>query len=193
MSVIRALRILPLVFFAATAIAPAAPPPVLTFEDLRRVVAVREPQISPDGKHIVYVRSKIDWKADRNRSELVLVDVDGTGARTLTHGRAGVASPRWSPDGTRLAFLAPPKTGKPAQLYVMPMNGGDALQITTNNAGVQDYAWRPDGNALAYVSADDPPNKKALDKHLDAVTITDNDYLTIRAASAYRGGARADS
>jgi dipeptidyl aminopeptidase/acylaminoacyl peptidase len=61
------------------------------------------------------------------------------------------------------------------------MNGGDALQITTNKAGVQDYAWRPDSAALAYVSDDDPANQKALDKHLDAVVITDNDYLTREA------------
>ena len=178
---IRTLALLPLIFFAAAAAAPAAAPRTLTFEDLRRVVTVRSPQISPDGKQIVYIRSKVDWKADRNRSELVLVNVDGTGARTLTHDRNGVDNPQWSPDGTRLAFLASPETGKPAQLYVMPMNGGDALQITTNKAGVQDYAWRPDGIAIAYVSDDDPANQKALDKHLDAVVITDNDYLTREA------------
>jgi dipeptidyl aminopeptidase/acylaminoacyl peptidase len=175
---IRALRLLPFVFFAAAAVAPAATPRVLSFEDLRRVVTVREPRISPDGKAIVYVRSKIDWKADRNRTELVLINVDGSGARTLTQGRSGVDNPQWSPDGTRLAFLASPEAGKPVQLYVMPMNGGDALQVTTNKAGVQSYAWRPDGNALAYVSDDDPANQNALDKHLDAVAITDNDYLT---------------
>ncbi len=178
---IGALRLLPLLFLAATAVAPAATPRVLTFEDLRRVVTVRAPQISPNGALIVYVRSTIDWKANRNRSDLILVNVDGTGARTLTHGRAGVDKPQWSPDGARLAFLASPESGKPAQLYVMPMNGGDALQITTNKAGVQDYAWHPDGNAIAYVSDDDPANQKALDKHLDAVTITDNDYLTREA------------
>ncbi|HET9392984.1 MAG TPA: S9 family peptidase [Candidatus Rubrimentiphilum sp.] len=181
---IRALRILPLFFFAFAAIAPAATPKVLTFEDLRRVVAVRAPHISPDGTRIAYVRSTVDWKADRNRTELVLVNVDGTGARALTRGRIGVDNPQWSPDGTRLAFLASPELGKPAQLYVMPMNGGDALQITTNKAGVQNYAWRPDGNALAYVSDDDPANQKALDNHLDAVTITDNDYLTREAPQA---------
>ena len=177
----RALRVLPLLFFAAAAIAPAATPRVLTFEDLRRVVAVRAPQISPDGTRIVYVRSTVDWKADRNRSELVLVNVDGSGSRALTHGRIGADNPQWSPDGTRVAFLASPEMGKAPQLFVMPMNGGDSLQITTNKAGVQNYAWRPDGSALAYVSDDDPSNQKALDKHLDAVVITDNDYLTREA------------
>jgi dipeptidyl aminopeptidase/acylaminoacyl peptidase len=171
------LRFLLLLFLAAAASAPAAPRP-LTLEDFRKVVSVRWPHISPDGKQIVYVRSRIDWKADRNRSELALVNVDGTGMRTLTRERSGVDNPQWSPDGTRIAFLASPEAGKPQQLYVMPMNGGDPLQITTNKAGVQDYAWRPDGNALAYVSDDDPPNQNDLDKHLDAVVITDNDYLT---------------
>jgi dipeptidyl aminopeptidase/acylaminoacyl peptidase len=177
----RALRFLPFFFFAAAAIAPAATPRLLTFEDLRRVVTVRAPHISPDGARIVYVRSTIDWKADRNRSELVLVNVDGTASRILTHGRTGLDNPQWSPDGTRIAFLSSPEMGKSPQLFVMPMNGGDALQITTNKAGVQNYAWRPDGNALAYVSDNNPPNQKALDNHLDAVTITDNDYLTREA------------
>jgi len=111
----RALRLLPLLFFIAAGVAPAAPK-LLTLEDFRQVVSVRNPRISPDGKQIAYIRSKIDWKADRNRSELVLVNVDGTGARTLTHDRNGVDNPQWSPDGTRLAFLASPETGKPAQL-----------------------------------------------------------------------------
>jgi dipeptidyl aminopeptidase/acylaminoacyl peptidase len=177
---IRSLILLPIAFLAGAATSPAAQR-VLTFEDLRRVVGVSQPHISPGGTQIVYVRSKVDWKADRNRTELVLVNVDGTGARTLTHERNGVTNPQWSPDGTRLAFLASPETGKPAQLFVMPMNGGDSLQLTTNKAGVQDYAWRPDGNALAYVSDDDPANQKALDNHLDAVVITDNDYLTREA------------
>jgi dipeptidyl aminopeptidase/acylaminoacyl peptidase len=177
---IRVLILLPIALLALAASSPAAER-VLTFEDLRRVVTVSQPHISPNGAQVVYVRSKVDWKADRNRTELVLVNVDGTGARTLTHGRAGVTNPQWSPDGTRLAFLASPETGKPAQLFVMPMNGGDSLQLTTNKAGVQDYAWRPDGNALAYVSDDDPSNQKSLDKHLDAVVITDNDYLTREA------------
>ncbi len=177
---IRTLILLPIAYLAVAATSPAAQR-VLTFEDLRRVVTVSQPHISPNGAQIVYVRSKVDWKADRNRTELVLVNVDGTGARTLTHGRNDVSDPQWSPDGTRLAFLASPETGKPAQLFVMPMNGGDSLQLTTNKAGVQDYAWRPDGNALAYVSDDDPANQKALDKHLDAVVITDNDYLTREA------------
>jgi dipeptidyl aminopeptidase/acylaminoacyl peptidase len=176
----RALILLPLALLATAATSPATQR-VLTFEDLRRVVSVSQPRISPNGIQIVYVRSTVDWKADRNRTELVLVNVDGTGARTLTRYRNGVSNPQWSPDGTRLAFLASPETGKPAQLFVMPMDGGDSLQLTSNKAGVQDYAWRPDGNALAYVSDDDPANQKALDKHLDAVIITDNDYLTREA------------
>jgi dipeptidyl aminopeptidase/acylaminoacyl peptidase len=180
---IRTLILLPLAFLAASATTPAAQR-VLTFEDLRRVVTVSQPRISPNGEQIVYVRSKVDWKADRNRSELVLVNVDGTGARTLTHSRIGVSNPQWSPDGTHLAFLASLEAGKPAQLFAMPMNGGDSLQLTTNKAGVQDYAWRPDGNALAYISDDDPANQKALDKHLDAVVITDNDYLTREATQS---------
>ena len=76
----------------------------LAFEDLRRTVGVSSPQISPDGKRIVYVRSRTNWKDDRTDSELVLVDVASGASRTLTHERPGVSSPRWSPVGDRIAY-----------------------------------------------------------------------------------------
>ncbi len=160
----------------------AAPQPrMLTFEDLRRVVSVRSPQISPDGKRIVFVRSRIDWKRDRYDTELVLADTAGGTPRVLTHDRAGVAQPRWSPDGMRIAYLASAQEKKPPQLYVLPMDGGDSQRITNAKQGVESFAWRPDGRALAFVTQDEPPDKKQIEKHLDAVVITDNDYLTVQA------------
>jgi dipeptidyl aminopeptidase/acylaminoacyl peptidase len=163
---------------AAFAAPAAAPAKGLDYEDLRKVIGVATPEIAPDGTRVVYVRSTIDWKDDRRDNELVLVDVRGESARVLTHDRIGVNDPHWSPDGTALAYLASPERGKPGQLYVLPMNGGDSLKVTDASNGVTGFTWRPDSKAIAYVTANDAPNKKDIEKHLDSVVITDNDYLT---------------
>lgn len=153
----------------------------LDYEDLRKIVGVSAPEISPDGARVVYVRSRIDWKDDSRDTELVLVDVRGGSSRVVTHDRIGVADPHWSPDGAAIAYLAAPVKGQPAQLYVMPMNGGDSLKITDSPTGIDGYTWRPDSKALAYVAANEAPNKKEIEKHLDSIVITDNDYLTREA------------
>jgi dipeptidyl aminopeptidase/acylaminoacyl peptidase len=153
---------------AAAAPAPPAPPPKapltiaattqpLTLEALRRSVGVREPQISPDGKRVVYVRGVGDYKADVEKTELVLVDVASGARRVLTQDRDDVSNPTWSPDGTRIAFLAAPGKDQPPEIYVLSLDGGDAKRITRAAGALQGVAWRPDGRALAYILRDPPP------------------------------------
>ncbi len=169
---------------ATTTTAPSGATPAggsakpITFEALRALVTVREPQIAPNGSRVVYVRSVGDFKADRMDTELVLVGADGTGRRVLTRERLGVHAPHWSPSGDRIAYLASPARGKPAQLFVLPMDGGDSQQITNVKSGVSSYAWRPDGAAFAYVSVDDPPKTKAPDDYVPAFRVTDEHFLT---------------
>jgi dipeptidyl aminopeptidase/acylaminoacyl peptidase len=161
----------------------AQTPRVLTFDALRNIVAVHDPQVSPDGKSVAYIRSRSDFKHDRTDSEVMIVAVAGGTPRVLTRGKFHVASPRWSPDGTRLAYIASASAkGKP-QIFVLPMNGGDSQEITHAKQGVSGFAWRPDGNGFAYVTEDPRVNEKQLKRHLDAVVITDNDYLTEEAPS----------
>lgn len=148
----------------------------LELEDLRRVVGVSAPAVSPDGTRVVYVRSRIDWKNDRRDTELVLVDARSGASRVLTRERIGTSMPLWAPDGSAIAYLASPERGKPPQLYVLPMNGGDSLKVTDASDGVSSYAWRPDSRAFAYVAEDAAP--KNPEKVPQAVVITDEDYLT---------------
>ena len=83
-----------------------------------------DPQISPDGRHIVYVRTSFDIRTDVPRSNLWAIDADGSNHRPLRSGRQGHGSPRWSPDGTRIAYVSGAE-GSP-QLFVRWM---DALRI----------------------------------------------------------------
>src|SRR5437660_8477806 len=73
---------------------------------LGKMVRVSDPQIGPDAKSIVVVVSRPNYEEDRHQTQLVLVDVATGSNRPLTHDRRGVSSPRWSPSGDRLAFLA---------------------------------------------------------------------------------------
>jgi len=151
--------------------------------DYAKIVGVSDPQISPDGKSIVCVVSRVNLEQDRNDRSLILVDVATGSRRALTQDRKDVGSPRWSPDGTVLAFLAAvgaPKEEK-AQVFVLPMNGGDALKITDAPMGVEQFAWRPNQKEIAYVTADEPGNKKDIEKHLDAFEVGDNGYLETKA------------
>jgi dipeptidyl aminopeptidase/acylaminoacyl peptidase len=157
----------------------------IQISDFEKIVRVADSQISPDDKSIAVVVARANMKDDRFDTELVLVDIATGMHRTLTIGRKGTGSPRWSPSGDRLAFLAEAGAGKDAaeQIFVLPMSGGDAKQITTAPApGVEQFSWRPDGAAIAYVSSDEPANKKEIEAHNDAFEVGDTDYLETSAA-----------
>jgi dipeptidyl aminopeptidase/acylaminoacyl peptidase len=163
-------------------------------DDLARIVTVADPQISPDGKSIVITVTRQNFDEDRADHELVLVDAATSAQKVLTFDRKGVGSPRWSPSGDTLAFVAiAPYTKDKAnkddaakredspQVFVMSMSGGDAKKITNAPNGVEQFAWRPNGKDIAYVTSEDPSNQKEIEKHNDSFEVGDNDYLATGA------------
>ena len=109
-----------------------------------------DPQISPDGKRIVYVRRFADPMTDKRYSNLWIINTDGTDHRPLTTGNRSDASPRWSPDGMRLAYLSD-ADGK-QQLYVRWMDTGQTARITNLDQAPDAIAWSPDGKMLSFSS-----------------------------------------
>lgn len=109
-----------------------------------------DPQISPDGKKIVYVRRFADPMTDRRYSNLWIINSDGTDHRPLTTGNRNDASPRWSPDGTRIAFLGESE-GK-QQIYVRWMDSGQTARITNLEQAPDAISWSPDGKMISFSS-----------------------------------------
>jgi Tol biopolymer transport system component len=155
----------------------------LELADLQKIVNVSSPEISPDGKSIVIIVSRVNWDEDRYDSQLVLVDIATGAQRPLTNIRKGLSSPQWSPSGDRLAFLAEAGEEKTAvaQIFVLPMKGGELHQITNAPRDIEQFAWRPDGKDIAYVTSDEPPNKADIQKHHDFFEVGDNGYLATSA------------
>jgi dipeptidyl aminopeptidase/acylaminoacyl peptidase len=146
--------------------------------DFQKIVGVSSPAISPDGKSIVIVVSRVNWDEDRYDSQRALVDIATGAQRRLTNIRKGLDLPQWSPSGDRLEFVAAAGVEKKvvAQVFVLPMNGGEPQQITTAPLGVEQFAWRPDGKDIAYVTSDEPPNcSAALSSEGPAIRIDKNE------------------
>ncbi len=126
----------------------------LVAEDLYKLNFVSDPQISPDGGHIAFVKSHIDDKTKEYRSNIWMVESSGGEPRQYTSGPTIDNSPRWSPDGTKIAFLSDRGAGK--QIYVVTTTGGEACQITKLRWGAGTPVWSPDGSKIAFNASIDP-------------------------------------
>src|SRR5258707_2155944 len=107
-----------------------------------------DPQVSPDGRSIAYVRMGFDIKTDRARGAVWLVGVDGKNERPLS-GAPTSGSPRWSPDGTRIAYLSRAADGS-AQLFMYWTASGISAPISNFTESAAGLAWSPDGRWLAF-------------------------------------------
>ncbi|MFN2530491.1 MAG: prolyl oligopeptidase family serine peptidase [Pyrinomonadaceae bacterium] len=155
-----------LIIFSLTVLAMAQQTPRgISPEDYFAFQFLSDPRISPDGRLVAYVVTKIDRAQNRRNSSIWLQRTDGSGTSwQFTTSPQSSNSPRWSPDGQSLAFLSTRPGSESAattavsaeqprsQVYLLSMNGGEARRTTNLKNGVSSFQWAPDGERLVVVS-----------------------------------------
>lgn len=161
-----AAALLALALLALPATLPAADKRPVTETDLFQFVWIADPQISPDGSQVAFVRVSVNAEKTGYDTALWIVPADGSApARPFTSG-PGDAAPRWSPDSRWIAFTRGGEQ-KPPQIHLISAQGGEAFAITDLPHGAGAPAWSPDGKTIAFSSTTndkDLARKKAGDQ-----------------------------
>jgi dipeptidyl aminopeptidase/acylaminoacyl peptidase len=147
----------------------------MTPDDVLKLKQVSDAQISPDGQWIVYVVSVADLKEDRTNSDLWMVSTSGGTPRRLTNSPKADNQPRWSPDGTRIAFVSSREDR--SQIWLIRPNGGEAERLTESKTDVQSFQWSPDGKRIAYLAPREPTaDEEKRTKEKDDGFVVDQGY-----------------
>ena len=165
-------------------------------EDLYKIKAIADPQISPDGKNIAFTVTENNLAEGKSKTEVYLMDADGNNIRNVTDNPAADYHPRWSPDGKSLLFLSTRHEGP--QAWLLPLAGGEPTQVTHFTTGVSDAVWTSDGKHIVFTSdvfpecgADGDCNKK-IDESMSSGPIQAHmaDHLLYRHWTSWKDGRR---
>jgi dipeptidyl aminopeptidase/acylaminoacyl peptidase len=164
------------IILLSAAVVPAHAQRAMTLVDVLNVGRISDPQISPDGKQILYVLSRADWKANKRITHIWRVQADGSRTEQMTSGSDGESSARWSPDGKTIAFIAK-HDEEGGQIYLLPAGGGERRALTKHATAVSRLAWSPDGSVIYFTAPEDKTaEEKARDKAKDDVFAFDENY-----------------
>ncbi|HXG63694.1 MAG TPA: hypothetical protein VNO70_01215, partial [Blastocatellia bacterium] len=151
----------------------------MTFEDVLALKNVSDAQVSPDGRYVAYVVSKVDMKENAANADVWLVSTAGGEPVRLTTSKKNDNQPRWSPDGKWLAFLSA-REEKP-QIFLISPFGGEAERLTDSKTGVQSFDWSPDGRSIAYLAQQElTPEEEKKQKDKDDAQVVDKNFKYAR-------------
>jgi dipeptidyl aminopeptidase/acylaminoacyl peptidase len=169
------------------------------FKEVLSLRSVAGPRIAPDGRAVLYAVSSTDWEENRFDREIWIARA-GEEPFQLTRTEGGnSSSPRWSPDGRWVAFLA--DRGSDRQIWLISPNGGEARPMTSVEDGVSSFEWSPDGSAMAVAITDKQADQRdKLEETYGEYAVEDADFrmthiwlLDVAAALAEDGGAELPS
>ena len=123
---------------------------LLTPEMLWTLKRVSDPQISPDGRWVLFTMNTVSIEENKGNTDLYLVPLTGGAVKQLTTSKSADFSGRWSPDGKTIAFLST-RDGAP-QIYTIDVSGGEAKKLTDLKQGASNFAWSPDGGYFSFTS-----------------------------------------
>src|SRR6266436_2420275 len=162
-------------FFAVSILSLLALAPVasaqerrFTIDELLKVRRVGDPQLSPRGDQVAFTITDVDQATNKSTTQIYVVPIAGGATRQLTNDEHSSASPRWSPDGEKLAFISA-RDGE-SQIWTIDVSSGALKKITSLSTGAGDPVWSPDGTWLAFASdvypecKDDACNKKRAEE-----------------------------
>ncbi|NIV38783.1 MAG: S9 family peptidase, partial [Anaerolineae bacterium] len=117
-------------------------------EDLYRFQLISEPQLSPNGDVALFCLHRVDRETEKKYANLWLVRMEGGEPRQFTHGDQADTRPRFSPDGSQIAFLSNRDDEQQPQVYLIPTAGGEARRLTDLKGSIEAFEWSPDGKRL---------------------------------------------
>ena len=126
---------------------------ILTAEELSDRLYPTSPAISADGLNVAFVVQPVGQR-EKHAVSAIWLSRDGQPATQFTSGLAGDASPVFSPDSSRLAFLSDRHERELQRVYVMPLSGGEAVRIGTVEGELSNLQWSPDGALLGVLVTD---------------------------------------
>lgn len=141
----------------------------LRYDDLYALREASDPRISPDATTVAFVVTRADEAADANRSSIWTAPTTGGEPRQLTFGDND-AAPRWSPDGSQLAFV------RERQLWLLPSTGGEARKLTDLPLGAGAAMWSPDGKRISIIAPVDLHGVKGDDDKPEPLVVTTGAY-----------------
>lgn len=119
------------------------------------IVTAGDPQISPDGKRLLFTKSWAEPNEVDSLSALWIADADGANQQLFTGEGKRSSQARWSPDGMRVAFVSN-RGAYGSAVFVIPADGGEATELARHRGGIGGLVWSPDGTTLAYTASFDP-------------------------------------
>jgi dipeptidyl aminopeptidase/acylaminoacyl peptidase len=137
---------LSLVLWSAGSVALAQEYRRFNIDELLRVRRVSDPQMSPDGRSVAFTIGDVNYDANRVISHIYVMPIGGGDMKQLTSGDKSATTPRWSPDGKKIAYVSS------SQIWVMDADGDNKEQVTKIATGAAGPVWSPDKRWIAFTS-----------------------------------------